>query len=149
MFNLIKSKKVLGKLYRWLKIELFGLFRGLELTPEEEEEIIKRVAEKISEYGMNAAAILMLQTFKPMAYIGGQMGRFFISPLLYGLGDKISLGSEKLFMVFENRDNIEKLIRMLEQKAEEETMKREGAEKRDMNEAVGGPLKRLRRLFGI
>ncbi|MBS7637321.1 hypothetical protein KEJ49_00290 [Candidatus Bathyarchaeota archaeon] len=125
------------------------MFRGLELTPEEEEEIIKRVAEKISEYGMNAAAVLMLQTFKPMAYIGGQMGRFFISPLLYGLGERISLGSEKLFMVFENRDNIEKLIRMLEQKAEEETMKREGAEKRGMNEAVGGPLKRLRRFLGI
>lgn len=125
------------------------MFRGLELTPEEEEEIIKRVAEKISEYGMNAAAVLMLQTFKPMAYIGGQMGRFFISPLLYGLGDKISLGSEKLFIVFENRDNIEKLIRMLEQKAEEETKKKEGAEKRDIKETVGAPLKRLRRLFGI
>ncbi|MEM3005919.1 MAG: hypothetical protein QW638_00060 [Candidatus Bathyarchaeia archaeon] len=124
------------------------MFKGLELTPEEEEEIIKRVADKISEYGMNAAAILMLQTFKPMAYIGGQMGRFFISPLLYGLGDKISLGSEKLFMVFENRDNLEKLIRMLEQKAEEEMRKREEA-RRDKEEPAKKPLRRFRRFLGI
>ncbi|MBS7620314.1 hypothetical protein KEJ21_06700, partial [Candidatus Bathyarchaeota archaeon] len=82
----------------------------MEVTPEEEEEIIKKVADKIKEYGMNAAAIMMLQTFKPMAYISGQTGRFFISPILYGLGEKISVGAEKLFIVFENRDNIEKLI---------------------------------------
>lgn len=124
------------------------MFRGLELTPEEEEEIIKRVAEKISEYGMNAAAIVMLQTLKPMAYIGGQTGRFFITPLLYGLGDRISLGAEKLFMVFERRENLEKLIRMLEEKAEEETKRRE-EERRDKTEMVEGPLKRLKRFLGI
>jgi len=122
----------------------------LEVTPEEEEEIITRVADKINEYGMNAAAIIMLQTFKPMAYISGQTGRFFISPLLYGLGDKISLGSEKLFIVFENRDNIEKLIKMLEQKAEEEEIKkREEAEKRDKQRAVGEPLRRFRRFLRL
>lgn len=125
------------------------MFRTLELTPEEEEEIIRRVAEKITEYGMSAAAVLLLQTFKPMAFLGGQTGRFFIGPLLYGLGDKISLGAEKLFMVFEKRDNIEKLIRMLEQRAEEETRKREEAERRETKGAAGGPLKRLRSLFGI
>ncbi|MEM2996847.1 MAG: hypothetical protein QXK52_04995, partial [Candidatus Bathyarchaeia archaeon] len=80
--------------------------------------------------------------------IGGQMGRFFISPLLYGLGDKISLGSEKLFMVFENRDNLEKLIRMLEQKAEEEMRKREEA-RRDKEEPAEKPLRRFRRFLGI
>ncbi len=120
------------------------MFRGMELTPEEEEEIIKRVAEKISEYGMNAAAVMLLQTFKPMAYISGQMGRFFISPLLYGLGDRVSIGAEKLFMVFENRDNLEKLIRLLEQKAEEE---KKGEEER--RRVAEGPLRRLRRLLGI
>lgn len=122
----------------------------MEVTPEEEEEIIKRVAYKINEYGMNAAAIMMLQTFKPMAYISGQTGRFFISPILYGLGEKISVQAEKLFIVFENRDNIEKLIRMLEQMTEEEEMKkREESEKTDKQKAVGEPRRKFRRFLHI
>ena len=126
------------------------MFRILEVTPEEEEEIIKRFAEKINNYGLNAAAIIMLSTFKPMAYISGQTGRFFISPLLFGLGDKISIGAEKLFIVFENRDNIEKLIKMLEQMAEEEEIKKgEEVEKRDKQRAVGEPLRRFRRFLHL
>jgi len=125
------------------------LFRDLEVTSEEEEEIIKKAAEKIHQYGMNVAAVLMLQTFKPTAYISGQMGRFFLCPFLYVLGDKISLGTEKLFIVFENRDNVEKLIKMVEQKAkeEEEAKKREEAEKRDKKRAFGEPRRRFRRFL--
>ncbi|MBS7630703.1 hypothetical protein KEJ47_03880 [Candidatus Bathyarchaeota archaeon] len=131
-------------------IKRIKLFRSLEVTPEEEEEIIKKVADKIKEYGMNAAAIMMLQTFKPMAYISGQTGRFFISPILYGLGEKISVGAEKLFIVFENRDNIEKLIRMLEQMTEEEEMKKkEESEKIDKQKGVGEPRRRFRRFLHI
>ena len=122
----------------------------MEVTPEEEEEIITRVADKINEYGMNAAAVIMLQTLKPMAYIGGQTGRFFISPLLLGLGEKISVGAEKLFIVFESRDNLEKLIKMLEQMAEEEEIKkREEAEKRDKQGAGREPLRRFRRFLHL
>jgi hypothetical protein len=122
----------------------------LEVTPEEEEEIIRRVADKINEYGMNAAAVLMLQTFKPMAYIGGQMGRFFLCPLLYGLGDKISIGAERLFAVLENRDNLEKLIRMLEQRAEEgEAKRREEEEKRGEGREAEGFKGRFRRFLGL
>ncbi|MGQ9680490.1 MAG: hypothetical protein ACUVV4_06975 [Candidatus Bathyarchaeia archaeon] len=122
------------------------MLRILEVTPEEEEQIITKVADKINEYGMNAAAVLMLQSFKPMAYISGQTGRFFLAPLLFGLGDKISVGAEKLFIVFEKRDNIEKLIKLLEQKAvagEEEKKKREEAEKRDQK-AVEELLRRVK-----
>ena len=125
------------------------MFRDLEVTPEEEEEIIRRVADKINEYGMNAAAVMILQTFKPMAYIGGQMGRFFLCPLLYGLGDRVSIGAERLFAVFENRDNLEKLIRMLEQKAEEGEAKRKEEEKRGEGREAEGFLGRFRRFLGL
>jgi len=125
----------------------------LEVTPEEEEEIIKRVADKINGYGMNEAAIMLLQTFKPMAFLGGQTGRFFISPLLYGLGEKISIGAEKLFIVFENRDNVEKLIKRLEQMTEaaveEEKTKKEELKKREEEKEAGEPRGRLRRLLRL
>ena len=99
------------------------MFWDLEITEEDEEEMIKKIAEKIHKYGMDVAAILMLESVKPLAYIGGQMGRFFISPFLPALGENIGQGGEKFFMIFEKRDNVEKLITLLEKMAKEEEKK--------------------------
>jgi hypothetical protein len=106
----------------WLDGE-FSLFWDLEVSPEEEEEYINKVAEKIHQYGMDVAAILMLESVKPLTWIGSQMGRFFLSPFLPAFGDTISMGGEKLFQVFEKHDNVEKLITRLEQLAQEEKEK--------------------------
>jgi len=99
------------------------LFWDLEVSPEEEEEYINKVAEKIHQYGMDVAAILMLESVKPLTWIGSQMGRFFLSPFLPAFGDTISMGGEKLFQVFEKHGNVEKLITRLEQLAQEEKEK--------------------------
>ncbi|RLI10745.1 hypothetical protein DRO42_00195 [Candidatus Bathyarchaeota archaeon] len=92
----------------------------MELTPEEEEEMIRKIARKIHKYGMEVATILFLESIKPLTYIGSQMGRFFISPFLPALGEGIGRGGEKFFMVFEKRENVEKLLAMLEELAKEE-----------------------------
>ena len=86
----------------------------MELTPEEEEEIILKVAEKIHQYRLNLVGILAFETIKPTVYVSGFMGRFFFSPLTIMLGTNFEKGTEKLFMVFQNRDNVEKLIKLLE-----------------------------------
>jgi len=94
----------------------------LEITPEEEERVIRKVASIIHKYGMDAAAILFLESFKPLVYVGGELGKFFISPFLPALGEEISISGEKFFRIFEKRENIERLISMLEEmSAEEET----------------------------
>lgn len=118
------------------------MFWDMEVTPEEEEEYINKVAEKIHQYGMDVAAILMLESVKPLTWIGSQMGRFFLSPFLPAFGDTISMGGEKLFQVFEKHDNVEKLITRLEQLAQEEKEKPkakavepEGAEEAEPEEA--------------
>lgn len=95
------------------------MFRVDKVTPKDEEEMIRKAAEKIHEYGMDLAAVLFLQSYKPLAYIGGQMGRFMIFPFFYMLGGNITQGAEKFFMIFENRDNVEKLIKLLEKKLNE------------------------------
>lgn len=119
------------------------MFWDLEVTPEDEEEMIRKVAEQIHKYGMEVAAILMLESVKPLAYIGGQMGRFFVAPFLPAFGENIGLGGEKLLTTFEKRENVEKLIVMLEKLAkEEEKPKEERAE-----EAEGAPKKRGWRRF--
>jgi len=94
----------------------------LEITPEEEERVIRKVASIIHKYGMDAAAILFLESFKPLVYVGGELGKFFISPFLPALGEEISISGEKFFRIFEKRENIERLITILEEmSAEEET----------------------------
>jgi hypothetical protein len=93
------------------------LFRVDKVTLEDEEEMIRKAADKIQEYGMDAAAVLFLQSYKPLTYVGGQMGRFMIFPFFYMLGGNITQEAEKFFMVFENRDNVEKLIQLLEKRS--------------------------------
>lgn len=100
------------------------MFRNMEVTPEEEEELIRKVAMIIHKNGLEAAAILMIETVKPLSYIGGQMGRLFISPFLPAFGDKIEVGGEKLITVFEKRENVEKLLSMIEEMAKADNAKK-------------------------
>ncbi|MBD3207757.1 hypothetical protein GF319_15615 [Candidatus Bathyarchaeota archaeon] len=106
-----------------------------EITPEEENELIEQVAEKIHEYKMETVAILTLESVKPLAYVGGEMSRVFLAPFLPILGREFNDMGEKYITVFEERDNIEKLIQLLEQKVKEEEeenkrKKQERAEKK-------------------
>ncbi len=104
------------------------MFKVDKVTPKDEEEMIRKAAEKIHEYGMDQAAVLFLQSFKPLTYVGGQMGRFMIFPFFYMLGGDITQSAEKFFMIFEDRDNVERLIKLLEgtwiEKDSERTRKR-------------------------
>lgn len=99
------------------------MFRNVEITSEEEDEVIEKVAEKVHNYGMEIVAILMLESIKPLSYIGGQMGRLFLSPYLPFFGENIGLKGEKFFKIFEKHENVEKLIASLEKKAEEKPEK--------------------------
>jgi len=125
------------------------LFWDEEITPEDEEEMIMKAAEKIHKYGMDVAAILMLESVKPLAYIGGQMGRFFVSPFLPALGETIGQEGEKFFGVFEKRDNVEKLIKLLEKMTKEEDEQKEALKKtkKAKVETEGTPSKKGWRRF--
>jgi len=102
------------------------LFRVDKVTPKDEEEMIRKAADKIREYGMDLAAVLFLQSYKPLTYVGGQMGRFMIFPFFYMLGGNITQEAEKFFMIFENRDNVEKLIKLLEKRSIEKDSEKTG-----------------------
>lgn len=116
-----------------------------ELTEEEADEIIRKTAEKIQQYGMETFAILTLESVKPLVYIGGEMSRLMISPFLPALGHNANELGENLINVFEERKNVEKLIIILEEMARGEYDKKvdeqeagapeEGQEKPDANEA--------------
>jgi hypothetical protein len=86
----------------------------IEVTPKDEDEMIGKIALKIHQYGLDVAAILMLESVKPLSYIGSQMGLVFASPFLPFLGETVSITGEKFLKIFEKRENVEKLIKAVE-----------------------------------
>lgn len=106
------------------------MYRDIEVTPEDEDEMIRKIAQKIHEYGLDLPATLMIGSFKPLSFVGAQMGRLFISPFLSGFGDNIEINGEKMLQIFEKRENMDKLIDAVEalEREEEERKKAEKAE---------------------
>lgn len=84
-------------------------------TPEEIEEFIEKTAERIVKYDLVAPAILFFESIKPIAPIGGRLGGAAFAWLIPILGH----GVDDYFVVFRERDNVEKLLRLIEEKDKE------------------------------
>ena len=90
------------------------MYLGDEIGPEEAEALLREIAKRIWDYGMETAAIMFLETSKPMAFIGAQMGQAVLLPLLNFAGDVQMERGDKYLSVVQSKDNLEKLIQMLE-----------------------------------
>ena len=90
------------------------MYLGDEIGPEEAEALLREIAKRIWDYGMETAAIMFLETSKPMAFIGAQMGQAVLLPLLNFAGDVAMEKGDKYLSVVQSKDNLEKLIQMLE-----------------------------------
>ena len=84
---------------------------------EKEIELINKVAKKIIDSEMETPAVWLLQTIKPLAFIGGELSYFYLAPFLPFLDD---LGYTFLD-TFEKRKNIELLIKTVERLHKEQT----------------------------
>ena len=91
-----------------------------ELTEEEETEIIEKVAEKIHQHKMEAPSILLLETSKPLSFIASQLGRLYLATILPLLKEDLGVPAEKILVVFEKRENIERLLQLIEKKQDDE-----------------------------
>jgi len=114
-----------------------GIYSDIEITPEQEAEIIRKTADKIHEYGMDTAAILLLESSKPLIWVGGEMGRFFVTPFIPVVSESWGVKSETYLRIFEQRTNVEKLLVRLEELAKEDERKKneEKAAKKAAKEA--------------
>lgn len=86
-----------------------------ELSEEEIDDVILEAARRIKQYGMEMPAIMALESFKPLMFIGGELSRLTLSPFFPIFGSKVDLWGQKLIYVFEEKKNVEKLIQLLEQ----------------------------------
>jgi hypothetical protein len=82
------------------------------MTLSDEENIIEKTSNLIYESGLSLPAILFLQSFKSLSYIGGTSFRLFISPFLFIKEKEIT----KMADVFEKQENIELLIDKIEER---------------------------------
>ncbi len=84
-----------------------------EVTDERTDELIAKAAHEIRKRRMEAPAILFLEMNRPLANIAAQ-GSIVFSPFLVPL-----IGFQNLddySQVFSKRENVERLIQMLEKK---------------------------------
>lgn len=98
-------------------------------TESEENETIEKAAKKIANSEWSNLVIMLLRTFRPLFYIGGELATFFLSPLLIMFEDK----GFKLINTFEKRENIEKLIARIEELENETESGKKEEIKKDEN----------------
>lgn len=75
------------------------------------EELVARWAQRIEQAGMVAPAILFLETFKPLAFVGAQLVWFAQPFLTWGLREA---DVRELAQLIEDNDGVEALIARLE-----------------------------------
>ncbi len=90
-----------------------------DTSKEKEEELIRKAFGLITKYEMEIPAVLFLQTIKPLLWVGGEVSRIVLTPLMIFFWDE----GHALIDTFESRKNIEKLIKMLEEKHKKEADK--------------------------
>jgi hypothetical protein len=91
------------------------------LTPEERDKLIDEVADKIVGRRMETPAILFLEMNKPVSFLASQ-GLVAMSPFLvplFGPG-----GVRRCAQLLSSTDNVELLIRRIEDTADERDVKR-------------------------
>lgn len=100
-----------------------------ETSKEEEDKLVKRAYKLITKYEMEVPAVLLLESIKPLVWVGGGLARIALSPFMMFFWNE----GHALIDTFEKRQNIERLIKMLEGRDKEEQAKKdeesEGGEK--------------------
>lgn len=105
------------------------MYWDIDVTSDEEEEMVREIAEKMHSYGIDVPAILLFEIMKPLTFLSSQMGRFFVSPFLPILGDEMGLTGEKILQLFEKPENVEKILTHLEELSKKE--KKEQSKKKE------------------
>ncbi len=85
-----------------------------DTEPVNVDELVEKIANKVVEIGMEAPAILALETARPLSFIGSQMGRALIAPWFGVFGWGAMMKADNYMELFEDRKNVEKLVQRIE-----------------------------------
>jgi hypothetical protein len=99
-----------------------GRFQSTTEAPEpgaytvEDEALLDRIAAAVVRWGMAVPAIFMLESSKPLSFVGSQF-LHFLSPIVHAVLEAREL--DRLAVMLERRETVEELIRRIE-RAEED-----------------------------
>jgi hypothetical protein len=90
-----------------------------DLPPEEEDELIEKMAQHIVKRKMGLMAQITLETLSPLTWLGAELGMTLLGPYLefFGVG--------KVTALFRNRDNLRRLMDRIEELDEVQKGKKE------------------------
>ncbi len=83
---------------------------GAKLSAED-EELLARTADGVVRWGMTAPAVFLLESSKPLNFVGSQF-LHFLSPIAHSVLDAREL--DRFAMMLERRDTLEELIVRIE-----------------------------------
>ncbi len=92
-----------------------------EVTKERRDEIFKKIAEKVVEMKLTPVAIVMLESSKPISFVGSQLMVFF-QPIYSAVFP--AQPYNEIATLMEDRANVELLIREIEKVEDEKRSKR-------------------------
>ena len=90
-----------------------------DLSPEEEDELIEKMARHIVKRKLGLMAQITLETMGPLTWIGAELGMTILGPYLE------FFGVEKVTALFRNRKNLKRLMDRIEELEEEQRGKKE------------------------
>ncbi len=85
--------------------------------PVNVNELIEKIAKKVVEIGMEAPAVLALESARPLSFIGSQLGRAMIAPWFGIFGWGAMMKADNYMEVFEDKENVKKLVQRIEELA--------------------------------
>jgi hypothetical protein len=88
-----------------------------ELSPERAGYLIDKLANWVIGHKLETPAVLFLESLKPLSFIGSQMWLMYIVPALGVVLDERE--TSEYGLLFEDRENLEALIRKIETLARE------------------------------
>ena len=95
-----------------------------DLPPEEEDELIEKLAQNIVKRRMGLIAQLTLETISPISKLGADLGMTLLGPYLE------FFGVEKVTALFRKRENLTRLLDRVDELEMERSRKREEAKKK-------------------
>jgi len=99
-----------------------------DLPPEEEDELIEKLAQNIIKRRMGLMAQLTLETISPISKLGADLGMTLLGPYLE------FFGVEKVTALFRKRENLTRLLDRIDELEMEKSRKREAAKKKKKEE---------------
>ena len=105
-----------------------------DVSAEEGERILKKVADEIVSRRLTAPAIFVLESYSPLSFIGSQ-AMIALEPFIHAIFDLPDY--RKFALMMERRGNVQKLMTLIEAANQEQKRTRRRRDKREGRRSEG------------